>query len=295
MVKAKPPLALIAGPTASGKSALAPALAERANGIIINADSAQLYRDLPILSAAPSPDELDRAGNRGEPFAQHARVLDAAPGVELGGQRRADPSLDRGDEVGPAEAAEMGQRLLDAGRVSERGEQLVAAGAPEARDGQALEHAREAPRGRPGVLAGERRGLGAVAGHPRPVLVGGRVQVLGQPGRQALRPCWGDHRQRLLDLGRVGSDEGEQEREPGRVLGVGGLGDRRVRAGQLEARGSGADRAGQALQGPFTYLMGQGGQVLYLLPEQQLVVYRAGETVQLLHSTLYGAWNSISP
>lgn len=55
------------------------------------------------------------------------------------------------------------------------------------------------------------------------------------------------------------------------------------------------DRAGQALQGPFTYLMGQGGQVLYLLPEQQLVVYRSGETAQLLHSTLYGAWNSISP
>lgn len=55
------------------------------------------------------------------------------------------------------------------------------------------------------------------------------------------------------------------------------------------------DRAGQALQGPFTYLMGQGGQVLYLLPEQQLVVYRSGEAVQLLHSTLYGAWNSISP
>lgn len=55
------------------------------------------------------------------------------------------------------------------------------------------------------------------------------------------------------------------------------------------------DRAGQALQGPFTYLMGQGGQVLYLMPEQQLVVYRSGETAQLLHSTLYGAWNSISP
>jgi len=54
------------------------------------------------------------------------------------------------------------------------------------------------------------------------------------------------------------------------------------------------DRAGEALQGPFSYFMGQGGQVLYLLPEQQLVVYRAGETVQLLHSTLYGAWNSIS-
>ena len=57
-------MALIAGPTASGKSALALALAERADGVIINADSAQLYRDLPILSAAPSPDELNRAEHR---------------------------------------------------------------------------------------------------------------------------------------------------------------------------------------------------------------------------------------
>jgi tRNA dimethylallyltransferase len=48
-----PPLALIAGPTASGKSALALALAERTGGVIVNADSAQIYGDLPILSAAP--------------------------------------------------------------------------------------------------------------------------------------------------------------------------------------------------------------------------------------------------
>lgn len=54
------------------------------------------------------------------------------------------------------------------------------------------------------------------------------------------------------------------------------------------------DRSGQELQGPFTYLMGQGGQVLYLMPEQKLVVYRAGEDWQLLHSTLYGAWNSLA-
>jgi hypothetical protein len=53
------------------------------------------------------------------------------------------------------------------------------------------------------------------------------------------------------------------------------------------------DRPGQALQGPFTYLMGQNGQVLYLMPQQGLVVYRAGERIQLLHSTLYGAWNSL--
>jgi tRNA dimethylallyltransferase len=54
-----PPLALIAGPTASGKSALALAVAERAEVTIINADSAQVYRDLRILSARP--DELDMA------------------------------------------------------------------------------------------------------------------------------------------------------------------------------------------------------------------------------------------
>jgi tRNA dimethylallyltransferase len=56
-----PPLALIAGPTGSGKSALALAFAERANGAIINADSAQVYRDLRILSARPSAADEARA------------------------------------------------------------------------------------------------------------------------------------------------------------------------------------------------------------------------------------------
>ena len=59
-----PSLALIAGPTASGKSALALALAERENGVIINADSAQVYRDLRIVSARPSPHEEARAPHR---------------------------------------------------------------------------------------------------------------------------------------------------------------------------------------------------------------------------------------
>jgi tRNA dimethylallyltransferase len=60
----KPPVALIAGPTASGKSALALRLAEQVGGVIVNADSAQIYRDLPVLSAAPGPDELRRADHR---------------------------------------------------------------------------------------------------------------------------------------------------------------------------------------------------------------------------------------
>lgn len=60
----KPPLALIAGPTASGKSALALALAEAASGVVINADSAQVYRDLRLVSARPTPAEEARASHR---------------------------------------------------------------------------------------------------------------------------------------------------------------------------------------------------------------------------------------
>ncbi|MDO7841224.1 tRNA (adenosine(37)-N6)-dimethylallyltransferase MiaA [Sphingomonas immobilis] len=59
-----PKVALIAGPTASGKSALAVALAEKHDGVVINADSAQVYRDLRVVSARPSPDEEARAPHR---------------------------------------------------------------------------------------------------------------------------------------------------------------------------------------------------------------------------------------
>jgi tRNA dimethylallyltransferase len=61
MTNPRPPVALIAGPTASGKSALALRLAEATGGAVLNADSAQVYRDLPILSAAPSAEDRARA------------------------------------------------------------------------------------------------------------------------------------------------------------------------------------------------------------------------------------------
>jgi len=48
---------LIAGPTASGKSALALALARQIGGAIVNADSMQVYRDLRVITARPTPDE----------------------------------------------------------------------------------------------------------------------------------------------------------------------------------------------------------------------------------------------
>lgn len=50
-------MALIAGPTASGKSGLAVKLAQHIGGAIVNADAAQVYRDLRVLSARPSEEE----------------------------------------------------------------------------------------------------------------------------------------------------------------------------------------------------------------------------------------------
>ncbi len=55
---------LIAGPTASGKSAAALALAERIGGTIINADSMQVYAELRVLTARPTPSDEARVPHR---------------------------------------------------------------------------------------------------------------------------------------------------------------------------------------------------------------------------------------
>src|SRR5689334_22954892 len=55
---------LIAGPTASGKSALALRVAEKIGGVIVNADSMQVYRDLRVITARPPPEEEARAPHR---------------------------------------------------------------------------------------------------------------------------------------------------------------------------------------------------------------------------------------
>jgi tRNA dimethylallyltransferase len=56
----EPEIILIAGPTASGKSALALTLAEKLGGVIVNADSMQVYRDLRVITARPTPAEQRR-------------------------------------------------------------------------------------------------------------------------------------------------------------------------------------------------------------------------------------------
>ncbi len=57
MASAVPPIMVVSGSTASGKSALAMALAQKVNGWVINADSKQVYQELRILSARPTEEE----------------------------------------------------------------------------------------------------------------------------------------------------------------------------------------------------------------------------------------------
>jgi tRNA dimethylallyltransferase len=73
---------IVAGPTASGKSALALVLAEELGGTIVNADSMQVYRDLPILTAQP-----DAAARGRVPHRLYGEV-DAADGFSAGAWRK---------------------------------------------------------------------------------------------------------------------------------------------------------------------------------------------------------------
>lgn len=75
-------VALIAGPTASGKSALAIRLAEIANGVVINADASQVYADLRVLSARPSEAEETRVAHRLFGYRDAATACSAADWAE---------------------------------------------------------------------------------------------------------------------------------------------------------------------------------------------------------------------
>jgi tRNA dimethylallyltransferase len=105
---------LIAGPTASGKSALALELAQKHGAVIINADSMQVYRDLRIITARPSADEEKRVPHRlyghidaaenysvGRWFAEASQALAAAvsegePAIVVGGTGLYFSTLTRG-------------------------------------------------------------------------------------------------------------------------------------------------------------------------------------------------------
>ncbi len=59
-----PTIKIIAGPTASGKSSYALEVARQCDGVIINADSMQIYKDLPILTAQPPLEEQEDIPHR---------------------------------------------------------------------------------------------------------------------------------------------------------------------------------------------------------------------------------------
>lgn len=69
---------LIAGPTASGKSALSLNLAKDMNGVIINADSMQVYDGLPVLTACPSEQDELQAPHKLYRFLDAEEPCDAA-------------------------------------------------------------------------------------------------------------------------------------------------------------------------------------------------------------------------
>ncbi len=79
----EPRIWLIAGPTASGKSALSLRLAEATGAEIVNADSMQLYADLQIVTARPSADEVARSPHH------LFGTVDAADGWSVGRWLRA--------------------------------------------------------------------------------------------------------------------------------------------------------------------------------------------------------------
>ncbi len=74
----RPKVALIAGPTASGKSALAIELAEQIGGTVVNADASQVYRDLRVLSARPSAEDEARVPHRLFGYVDGAEACSAA-------------------------------------------------------------------------------------------------------------------------------------------------------------------------------------------------------------------------
>jgi tRNA dimethylallyltransferase len=122
---------LIAGPTASGKSALALELATKRGGVIINADSMQVYRDLHIITARPTPDEEKRVPHRlyghvdaaenysvGHWFGEAAAALSdtlgqGRPAIVTGGTGLYFSTLTRGIAAVPPIPAEIRREVRD--------------------------------------------------------------------------------------------------------------------------------------------------------------------------------------
>lgn len=74
---------LVAGPTASGKSGAAIALARKINGVVVNADSMQVWRDVPTLTARPSAADCEKADHRLYGFLEPAESFSVAKWLDV--------------------------------------------------------------------------------------------------------------------------------------------------------------------------------------------------------------------
>ncbi len=86
---------LIAGPTASGKSALALEFARAHHGVVINTDSMQVYRDLRVITARPTDEEMSRAPHRLYGHIDAAEIYSAGRWL-----REAEAEIARANESG---------------------------------------------------------------------------------------------------------------------------------------------------------------------------------------------------
>lgn len=218
------PLALlVAGPTCSGKSALALDLAERLGGSVINADSMQVYRELRILTARPSEAEAarvphalygirpaslpgDAAWWRGEALAaMHAATAERRLPILCGGTGLYFAALTEGlaQIPDPGEAARQQARtlLLVEGpealhaRLQKADPQTAARLRPT--DGQRIARAWE-------VLTGTGKGLAAWhAGSHQPPAPYRFAAILLDPPRDALRTAIAERFDAMLDAGAI--------------------------------------------------------------------------------------------
>ncbi|MEF2553079.1 tRNA (adenosine(37)-N6)-dimethylallyltransferase MiaA [Aurantimonas sp. A2-1-M11] len=213
---------LIAGPTASGKSGLAVELAERHDGVVVNADSMQVYAGLRILTARPDAEALARVPHRlyghvapDRSYSAGAYVRDVAPVLDeirasgrlpilCGGTGLYFKSLlgllDDLPPVPPAVRARWRQRLAEEGapalhrRLADT--DPVAAQRIDPADGQRIVRALE---------------VGEAAGQPLSALQTGRrpglldpaacVKLVTAPDRAVLRQAIGDRFARMMAEG----------------------------------------------------------------------------------------------
>ena len=210
---------LLAGPTASGKSAAALRLARELGGVVVNTDSMQVYADLRVLTARPSPEEKARAPHvlYGHVDAAHRYSVgewlsDARHALEEAWAAGRVPIFTGGTGL-YFRALEEG--LADVPPVPEEVRAEVAAWAARGVDFLRAKAAElglaEAPRDRQrlaralAVLRAAGKPLSAFHGSERPVLPEQSriVRVFIAPDREALRMRIGERFERMLEEGAV--------------------------------------------------------------------------------------------